>query len=322
MRPSDAQTQAQAQAQARANKARSGAGEVIAISVDGLNPSALTQLGAARLPNFFALIHGGASTLNARTELEITETLPNHTGMLTGRPIDGPAGHGIDFNEDPGGVTVSSHAGRSIKSVFDVVHRAGKSTAMYASKAKFALFQRSWGSSMDQTVIDEDDDQLVGKFVAELGKDPATFSFVHLSSPDKSGHAHGFMGAQYLHAVEKVDGLLGRIRAAVAASPTLRPRTTLIVTADHGGRGTHGHSDAAKPDDYRVPFIVTGASARPGKDLYALNPDYRDPGGGRSAYAGAQPVRNGNLADLATTLLGLKPVPGSLFGARDPLDVR
>ena len=313
---------AKAKARRAALAAQRAAGPVIAISVDGLNPTALTQLGPARLPEFHALIRGGASTLNARTELESTETLPNHTGMLTGRPVKGPGGHGVAFNEDPGKVTVGSHAGHTVDSVFDAVHRAGRTTAMYASKSKFGLYQRSWAGSLDRTVIEEDNDQLVARLVADLASNPSDFSFVHLSAPDVAGHANGFMGSAYLQAVERVDRLLGKIRDAVAASPELRTQATLIVTADHGGRGTHGHSVAAKRDDHRVPFVVDGPTARAGSDLYALNPDYRDPGTGRPSYDGRQPVRNGDLADLATRLLGLPPVPGSVFGAHDQLDVR
>ncbi len=299
--------------------ARGAAGPVIAISVDGLNPSALTELGAKRLPTFFALIRDGASTLNARTEREVTTTLPNHTGMLTGRPVEGPDGHRVDFNSDPGRLTVSSHAGHTIASVFDVARRAGRSTALYASKTKFALFERSWAT--DRSAIDTDNDRLVGRLVADLARRPADVSFVHLSAPDDAGHASGFMGAAYLRAVVHVDRLLGRIRRAVDGDPHLRGYTTLILTADHGGRGPHGHSDAGRVDDYRIPFIVVGPGVGAGRDLYELNDDYRDPGRGRPSYAGRQPVRNGNLADLALDVLGLDPVPGSVFGARDPLDV-
>jgi predicted AlkP superfamily pyrophosphatase or phosphodiesterase len=318
----ETRAKALAKAQQAARAARKSLGLVIAISVDALNPTALTRLGRARLPEFHALIQSGASTLNARTELESTETLPNHTGMLTGRPVAGPNGHGIAFNKDPGKVTVSSHAGHAVGSVFDVLHRAGRTTALYASKSKFALYQRSWAGSLDRTVIDEDNDRLVSRLVADLASQPSDFTFVHLSAPDVAGHASGFMGPAYLRAVQRVDRLLGRIRNAVSASPRLRTQAYLIVTADHGGRGTHGHSVAREPDDYRVPFVVDGPTARSGSDLYALNPDYRDPGGGRPSYDGRQPVRNGDLANLATGLLGLPPVPGSVFGAQAKLDVR
>src|SRR5690242_16264510 len=53
---------------------------VVAISVDGLNTDALARLGAARTPHLHDLMESGASTLNARTEHELTITLPNHTG--------------------------------------------------------------------------------------------------------------------------------------------------------------------------------------------------------------------------------------------------
>lgn len=300
---------------------RQAAASVIALSVDGLNPSALTELGPGRLPNFFALIRSGTSTLNARTELESTETLPNHTGMLTGRPIEGPSGHGVDFNTDPGQVTVGSRAGRPIASVLDVVHGADRSTALYASKSKFALYQRSWASSIDRSVIEEDNERLVDRLVADLRSRPAAFTFVHLSAPDIAGHGSGFMGPAYLRAVEQVDGLLGRIRQTVDGSPDLQRRVSLVVTADHGGRGTSGHAAADKLDDYRIPFIVAGPTVKAGSDLYALNTDYRDPGESRPSYAGEQPVRNGNLADVSTELLGLPPVPGSVFGVRHPLDL-
>ena len=66
---------------------------VLVISVDGLNPDAITQLGAAGHPDFHAMMSKGAWTFNARTEVEQTVTLPNHTSMLTGRRIDRtPAG--------------------------------------------------------------------------------------------------------------------------------------------------------------------------------------------------------------------------------------
>ena len=322
-----ADTEAQAEAQARkarrqaASAAAGATGPVIAISVDGLNPAALTELGPSQLPHFHALIRGGASTLNARTEVERTETLPNHTGMLTGRPIEGSSGHQVDFNEDTGSGTVSSHAGRTIASVFDAAHDAGRSSALYASKAKFAIYERSWGDAIDLTVIEEDNERLVDRLVSGLTSRPADFTFVHLSAPDIAGHDSGFMGAAYLRAVEQVDRLLGRIRAAVAGAP-LRGHAHLIVTADHGGRGTKGHSDAGKLDDYRIAFIVSGPAVRPGSDLYALNRDYRDPGTGRPSYDGAQPVRNGDVASLATRLLGVPPVPGSVFGVRERLDVK
>ena len=66
---------------------------VVVISVDGLNPDAITLLGAAGAPTFHRLVDRGRvrrSTPAARSSM--TLTLPNHTGMVTSRRIDRSAG--------------------------------------------------------------------------------------------------------------------------------------------------------------------------------------------------------------------------------------
>ena len=74
---------------------------VVAISIDGLNPRAITELGPSGAPTFHRLMREGAFTLDARTEREQTRTLPNHTGMLTSRRIDASrGGHGVRYNKD------------------------------------------------------------------------------------------------------------------------------------------------------------------------------------------------------------------------------
>ena len=46
---------------------------VIAISIDGLNPRAIQELGESRTPAFHRLMREGAYTLNARTVREQTQ---------------------------------------------------------------------------------------------------------------------------------------------------------------------------------------------------------------------------------------------------------
>jgi hypothetical protein len=96
---------------------------------------------------------------------------------------------------------------------------------------------------------------------------------------------------------------------------------TVVLTADHGfATGKTDHSAKRDIENYRIPFIVWGAGVDRG-DLYAMNPDYRDPGTARPSYAGKQPVRNGDVADLAATLLGLDAVSGSELDADQSLVV-
>src|SRR5215207_5977459 len=114
---------------------------VLAISIDGLNPRAIEQLGRSRTPTFHRLMREGTYTLNARTVREQTRTLPNHTAMFTGRRVDAKhGGHGYTDNVD-NGTTVHRAAGHYVASVFDVVHDNGGSTALFAAKIKFNLYR-------------------------------------------------------------------------------------------------------------------------------------------------------------------------------------
>lgn len=299
------------------------AASVLAVSIDGLNPGAIRRLGRDRAPTLHRLIDEGASTMNARTARELTITLPNHTGMLTGRRVDADrGGHGVTWNDDRREPrTVHAAAGERVRSVFSVVHDRTRPTALFASKTKFTLFQRSWGSKIDRFKVRESNVRLMRLVRADLVENDRAFRFVHFSKPDVVGHDRGFLSPAYLDAVADVDRLLGRLLAAIEKDPALERGLVLVVTADHGGKGD-GHGDATRYADYRVPFLTWGAGVAAGADLYDLNPDYARPGTSRTTYATAPPpIRNGAVANLVTDLLGLGPVPGSKFDKAQDLDL-
>jgi hypothetical protein len=307
---------------------------VIAISIDGLNPRAIDELGKSRTPAFHRLMREGAFTLNARTVREQTSTTPNHTTMLTGRRVDrNRGGHGYTGNFDNGS-TIHHAAGHYVASVFDVVHDHGGSTAFFGAKYKFRLYKRTWNAhgapdrvgrnngraKIDRFTIDDNNTRLVSNVTAELRRKPREFTFVHLSLPDRVGHASGFMGRQYLDAVRQTDRLVGRILNTVGDRPELRRHTLVILTADHGGQGA-AHYNAARLADFRIPFMAWGPGVPAGRSIYELNPTFRNPGSSRTSYHGKQPIRNGDLANLATDALDLPRVPGSQFDSPRTLNV-
>jgi hypothetical protein len=160
---------------------------------------------------------------------------------------------------------------------------------------------------------------------------PATrsnYTFVHFHNADSAGHSSTWditepPASAYLNAVRSVDNYLGQLLNMIESSAEMNGQTALILSADHGGRlGTTDHGLASSAEDYTIPFYVWGAGVLPG-NLYSMNADLRaDPGTSRPLYsASLQPIRNGDMANLALGLLGLGPVPGSNINAAQNLVV-
>jgi predicted AlkP superfamily pyrophosphatase or phosphodiesterase len=293
------------------------------------------------LPNF-ARLRRGASTLNARTDPDYTITLPNHTAMLTGRFVLGDGGHGWVQNDDPPeGTDLHANRGRYVASVLDVAHDHGVRTRIVAGKTKFSLYDASFdedSGAPDTVGTDEGRDKLdayllaakteqVADAVIEQLRSNATRSFVlaHFAVTDITAHAHGWdltPDSRYMRAVARVDVELGRILDAIEGAPSLRGRTAIVLTADHGGGAPFlSHDQPHMWVDYTIPFLVwPGAEST--HDLYLLNKETRaDPSIGRPLRdsPGLPPIRNGDAANLVLGLLDLPPVPGSQINARQDL---
>lgn len=98
-------------------------------------------------------------------------------------------------------------------------------------------------------------------------KDPAVL-FYYVGQVDETGHAHGFHPTvpEYLAAIEQADRHVGEVLAAMRARPSFeREDWLVIVTSDHGGRGT-GHSGGHDVPEIRNSFlIVSGPAAARGR---------------------------------------------------------
>ncbi len=329
---------------------------VIFVSVDGMRADLLLDLvnndSVGDFDTFRRLIDEGATTFNARTDYTHTVTIPNHVSMATARPVLQPEGqpdnvhHGYTNNGDPGADETLHNSGNPnvdyVASVFDVAHDHGLSTAMYASKSKFIIFDQSYDEdhgAADLILPDDGPDKidtyvymetgspsnasnLHAVVMSDLAGNPARYNFVHYRDPDSAGHAGGWGSEVWNNSIRAVNDYLGDILDLIDSDITFQGRTTVIVTADHGGSGS-GHGTATDPFNYTIPFLVWGAGVEAGTDLYALNATSRqDPGGGRPDYNETlQPIRHGDGCNLALDLLGLPPVSGSIINGGQELVV-
>ena len=322
------------------DKVAAAVSHVILISVDGLRSDAITTLNWEAAPHLYIMMDEGASTLNARTDTDRTNTLPNHTCMLTGRGVIGENGHGYTVNDDKP-LTIHDLKGGYVSSIFNVLSPALKRSGVLASKSKFVIYPRSYGCRglegypdyryqdaqlIDTCKINDLDDEATVKAARQLlQKNTPSFLFIHLAGPDRVGHSQGWditPGSAYHKEVQNQDQLVGQIMKAIQDNAALANSTVIILTSDHGGLGKD-HQDVNEPKDFTIPFIVWGKAVASASDLYELNLGNRqDPGDKQMPYSEKiQPIRNGDAANLALYLLGLPPIPGSTINAHQELNV-
>src|SRR5262245_5001968 len=198
-------------------------------------------------------------------------TLPAHTSMLTGFL---PTAHGIlwdDYN--------ATKPNCSVPTIFEIAHEAGLRTVLVAGKDKFRHLEIS-GTIDSFVLVKLGDAEIANQAIvqAQAGFD---LMFVHFPDVDIVRHARGWMSADYMQQVAVADGAIGRLLSA------LPPETTVIFTADHGGKATiHG---STIPEDMTIPWIAAGP---------------RIPGRGRELR---NPVRTVDTAATALFVLGLTP---------------
>jgi predicted AlkP superfamily pyrophosphatase or phosphodiesterase len=220
-------------------------GRVAIISIDGLRPDAIQQAGA---PNILALATRGAYSWRAQTILP-SNTLPSHISMLTGYP---PEEHGVTWDD-----YAPTRGQILVPTIFAVARSKGLRTGMVVGKEKFAHF-RDTGACDTWTLAAPGDDDVATRVGAAIAARPDLL-FVHLPEVDLTGHASKWMSEPYLEAVRRADAAVGRIVAALPAD------TTIILTADHGGRPEGHGSDS--PLDMTIPWVIAGPSTARGKQL-------------------------------------------------------
>jgi hypothetical protein len=314
------------------------------VSVDGLRSDALMAVPASDLPGFARLLQG-ASTLNARTDPDFTITLPNHTGMFTGRFTYGLAGHRWVENDDPPrGATLHTRKGEYVAGMFDVAHDRGWRTAMFVGKSKFSLYDVSWNGEhgapdvegadqgrdkLDEYALFEESSEVADAALRALKQGSSgALVFAHFATTDLVAHEHGWdltPESKYMQAVRSVERELRRLLDGIDADASLRGRTVVVLTSDHGGGAPFkSHTDPTMWVDYIIPFLVWTGGTEPPRELYEINAKTRkDPGLRQPARSaeGLPPIRNGDAGNLVLSLLGLPAVPGSTLNAKQDLEI-
>jgi len=231
---------------------------VLVVAIDGVRPDALA---AANTPTLDALIAGGSYSDTAHGE-DLTFSAPNWSTILHGVHRDKHQSLDNDYPE----TNLDSWP-----DFFSYLERHNPDWNTYRvmtwkeahegqpTGADVAIF-RDYQEQGDD-LGSEDIVQLLAGTHPEYPDDPDAV-FIFYSDTDVAGHEFGFHpdASEYLAAIEKVDGQLGRIIAALNERSTHDEEDWLvIVTSDHGGNMEGAHSGGT-PEQRTIPFIVSGSS--------------------------------------------------------------
>ncbi len=243
--------------------------KVVFIGIDGTRWDALE---AAETPHIDALIAKG--TLSVGTEILAPRETPGDT-------VSGPGWSNLLCGvwPDKHGTVDNTFKGMNYSEYPHFFARI-KEVRPMAQTASFS----DWGpikskilSHSDEVVAEDshgaaaytEADGRLAKACAEHIRDKNPDAvMLYLGQVDETGHAKGFHPKvpEYIAAIERVDGHVGEVLAAIQARPTIAEEDWLIIIAtDHGGVGT-GHGGGRKIDEIRRTFlIVSGSSAVVGK---------------------------------------------------------
>ncbi|MGH7179384.1 MAG: ectonucleotide pyrophosphatase/phosphodiesterase [Tepidisphaeraceae bacterium] len=269
---------------------------VIIISIDGGRPDLLLR---GDTPRIHSLFENGSYTFWARTTPGAV-TLPAHVSMLTGVA---PEVHGIMWNAE---LPLSEAVYPNAPTLFELAKRAGHSTAMIATKAKFRVLAKP--ATIDWVFVpatgESDDEQAAASAKKVIREHRPDVMFVHLGAVDIVGHAKGWGSPEQMQAVAATDRNVGAILDALSEQ-NLSDTTLVIVTADHGGAGrTHGPEDARSRT---IPWIAFGPGVRRGFDLTRLGGDFNvetyDTFATACGVLGIPPPRRGSRGKFITQIL-------------------
>jgi hypothetical protein len=232
---------------------------VILIGLDGFGAKAL-QL--AETPQFNKMIANGAVSVTTRS-VRPTSSGPNWTSMLTATI---PLHHGVTNNNwSKESYTIAPSLKNNVgafPSIFDFIRQQ-------QPNAKAYMFYE-WGGmaktlDMDmphKVVLRDNAEQLYDEAVETFFADRPEFLFLAIDETDGFGHSYGWNTKGYLDGISKWDTKIGEFVDRLQ-SANLMENTVIIITGDHGGRGT-GHGGDT-PDEMEIPVIIYGKGVTPGK---------------------------------------------------------
>lgn len=238
-----------------------GIRHVVVIGCDGMSPDGVEK---AATPVMHGLMKDGSYSLHARAVMP-TVSSPNWASMIMGA---GPEQHGITSNEWETNKFEIAPIARGSSGMFPTIFGQLHQQQPTAYQAVFhdwdgfgRLFERDAVNIIEHP---QGPTNTILRAVTCFQDHHPDFTFIHLDHVDDAGHSHGWKSPEYYQAVEVADNLIGQAIEGLKQAK-MWEGTLLLVTADHGGKGTkHG---GFTMEEIEIPWILVGPGVSPGHEL-------------------------------------------------------
>jgi predicted AlkP superfamily pyrophosphatase or phosphodiesterase len=254
-----------------ASTAQPPAKKVLYIGIDGTRFDAIEQ---AETPHLDSLVKSGIYSdrcmiLGERYRKNDTISGPGWSSILCGVWADK---HGVHDNTFAGAKYAEfPHLFARLKEVRPEARAVSLVTwepihKLIVSKADISInYERKEHAVAD---YDRYDTQAAAEAAKQLAETNPDIVFLYLGQVDVAGHTHGFHPTvpEYIAAIERADKLVGQTLAAIKARKTYAQEDWLvIVTSDHGGKGTGHGGGHQTPEILNSFLIVSGNAAQRGQ---------------------------------------------------------
>ena len=204
---------------------------VVLISISGLRADHANdpQNFGLKLPNLKSLRAKGSYAVGVESVYP-SQTIPAHVSMVTGVL---PADHGVtaDFLFDEQTATLSATPIQSAKAIkADTIWEAAKRENLTTAAIGFPM---TADANINFNQPETSDEAKVQAAVAIIEKNSPNLLAVNFTSLDLAERRFGLLSNEAKSAAELIDGLIGKIVAAIERAG-LSEKTTFLIVSDHG----------------------------------------------------------------------------------------
>ena len=235
---------------------------VLLIGIDGLGGYAFPD---ASTPNIKELWESGSYTFKARSVFPSSSS-PNWASMIMGAKPNKTRIHqnGFDMKKATKNAYCSRSANQLWPSIYTLLHEQKPSSKIILLHHWDEYIRLVNPRDIFYSKHTKTEDSTAYWAIQTIEKGMPDLLFLHFDNVDHAGHTYGHKTELYYKDVHKADSLVGLVIMALKKKGIYK-ETTIILTADHGGRGKH-HGWISE-SEMNIPWIITGPGI---KTNYAL----------------------------------------------------